>query len=191
MNSLPKLPSGRDSGSRRTSYTSLYLLQIILVCLYQSNNVQGWGNDDDSQSSTNMLYGDTLNRDWLYNSNSISLQLEGCVWGYASDHDDADCMENGSQDGTTYWYQMANCRRAQAVYRMYATSSGSASCTTSNFKESVCLLNIIYIIFLRNATSNCFLSLIRLISLTYIYRIFITVYNYKWTISVSWLCWRI
>jgi hypothetical protein len=63
--------------------------------------------------------------------------LEGCSWGYVGDNDGAGCMENSSQDGTTYWYQMANCRRAQAVFSLYATSSGSAGCNKNNFKESV------------------------------------------------------
>jgi len=71
------------------------------------------------------------------------MQLEGCMWGYVSGDDedgDSGCMEDESEDGTTYWYQMANCRRAQAVFSMYATDSGSsASCSSSAFKESVSL----------------------------------------------------
>jgi hypothetical protein len=60
------------------------------------------------------------------------------MWGYVEDNEDSGCMEDSSEDGTTYWYQMANCRRAQAVYTMYASSSSSsASCNSNNFKESV------------------------------------------------------
>lgn len=92
----------------------------------------------DSSTEDTAIYGNALNRDWLYTSNAISIQVEGCVWGYVYDHDSAGCMEDGSSDGTTYWYQMANCRRAQVAYRMYASSSGnSASCNNQNFKESV------------------------------------------------------
>lgn len=113
------------------------VVQILLLCLRPKFNLAWGGGDDDSESQQTAIFGNGLNRDWLYNSNAISIRLEGCVWGYASDHDNADCMENGSSDGTTYWYQMANCRRAQAVYRMYASSSGnSASCNSQNFKES-------------------------------------------------------
>jgi hypothetical protein len=60
------------------------------------------------------------------------------MWGYVEDNEESGCMEDGSEDGTTYWYQMANCRRAQAVFSLYATDSGSsASCSNGNFKESV------------------------------------------------------
>ena len=63
------------------------------------------------------------------------------MWGYVEDSEESGCMENGSEDGTTYWYQMANCRRAQAVFSLYSTdSSSSASCSSSNFKESVSYL---------------------------------------------------
>lgn len=119
------------------------VLQIYLVIhLFQSSqqiySVNAWGSSDDDSTESTAIYGDALSRDWLYSSTGISLRLEGCVWGYVYSNDNADCMENNSQDGTTYWYQMANCRRAQAVYRMYGTSNGyTASCSNSNFEESV------------------------------------------------------
>ena len=132
---------GKLSGSIKiiVSVISVTFLQIILLSSNQFVLVQGWGNDDDGGTKSNALFGDGLSRDWLYSASSISLQLEGCVWGYASDHDDAECMENGSQDGTTYWYQMANCRRAQAAYNLYSSSGGTTTCSTQNFKESVCI----------------------------------------------------
>lgn len=46
------------------------------------------------------------------------------------------CMDDESEDGTTYWYMMANCRRAQAAYSVYSKSSGSTSCNKKDFKES-------------------------------------------------------
>jgi hypothetical protein len=82
-------------------------------------------------------YGNTLNRDWLCDSASVSFQVDGCVWGYVSDNEDAGCMEDKSSDGTTYWYQMANCRRAQVAYSMYGSSSSTTTCSSTNFKESV------------------------------------------------------
>jgi hypothetical protein len=134
---LRNINSGHVEKNDYKSYLNGTFVYILLVCI-NPIFTQGWGGEDDSESQQAAIFGNGLSRDWLYNSNAISLQLEGCVWGYVADHDNADCMENGSQDGTTYWYQMANCRRAQAVYRMYATSSGnSASCNSQNFKESV------------------------------------------------------
>eukprot|EP00804_Cyclotella_cryptica_P003444 CCRYP_002091-RB/>CCRYP_002091-RB protein AED:0.50 eAED:0.40 QI:0/-1/0/1/-1/0/1/0/163 len=47
------------------------------------------------------------------------------------------CMNDGSSDGTTYWYQMAMCRRAQVAYSVYATDSGSTSCNSNHFKGTV------------------------------------------------------
>jgi len=43
-------------------------------------------------------------------------------------------MQDASGDGTTYWYQMAMCRRAQVAYSVYATDSSSATCTSNTFK---------------------------------------------------------
>lgn len=77
------------------------------------------------------IYGDAQNREWLTDGSTISLKLEGCVWGVTENNEDMGCMEDSSNDGTEYWYQMANCRRAQVVYNLY-TGSGCGS-----FKESV------------------------------------------------------
>ena len=66
------------------------------------------------------------------------MKYEGCVWSYVEDDDgDMGCMEDESEDGTTSWYMMANCKRAQVAYSMYATTSGSTSCSKNNFKETV------------------------------------------------------
>lgn len=84
------------------------------------------------------MYGNAINRDWLSDSKSISINVGGCVWGVVNHNDgDAGCMEDESEDGTTYWYQMAECRRAQVAFSLYASSSGSTSCSSGNFKESV------------------------------------------------------
>lgn len=62
------------------------------------------------------------------------MKLEGCILGYnTADGEDAGCPENESEDGTVYWYQMANCLRPQAVFSLYS----SKSCSSSSFKESV------------------------------------------------------
>jgi len=112
---------------------------LILGCIAP---VLSWGNNNNNNNNENSMsvYGNSLDRDWLYNSNTISLQLEGCMWGYVEDNEDSGCMEDESEDGTSYWYQMANCRRAQAVFSIYASSGGS-KCKDGNFKETVRLVN--------------------------------------------------
>eukprot|EP00551_Chaetoceros_affinis_P002130 CAMPEP_0203639256 /NCGR_PEP_ID=MMETSP0088-20131115/5052_1 /ASSEMBLY_ACC=CAM_ASM_001087 /TAXON_ID=426623 /ORGANISM="Chaetoceros affinis, Strain CCMP159" /LENGTH=349 /DNA_ID=CAMNT_0050494093 /DNA_START=243 /DNA_END=1292 /DNA_ORIENTATION=+ len=91
-------------------------------------------------SSSNIdysIYGMSMQRDWMYDSKSISLKFLGCVWGFvdADNGENMGCMPNDSEDGTSSWYQMANCRRAQVAYGMYA-SSGSTNCKNGDFKES-------------------------------------------------------
>lgn len=86
------------------------------------------------------IYGMSMQRDWLYDSKTISIKNLGCVWGFV-DTDNAEnmgCMGNDSEDGTTSWYQMANCRRAQVAYGLYA-STGTTSCNKRDLKESVSL----------------------------------------------------
>jgi hypothetical protein len=82
------------------------------------------------------IYGMSMQRDWLYSSNSISIKYEGCVWGYVEDREDMSCMDDESGDGTTMWYMMANCRRAQVAYSVYA-STGTTSCGSGDFKETL------------------------------------------------------
>lgn len=96
----------------------------------------GWGG---GSSETDMsMYADSFSREWLDDSTAISMKLEGCAWGYVYDSEEAGCMEDESEDGTYYWYQMANCRRAQAVFSLYATdSSNSVSCSSKTYKETV------------------------------------------------------
>jgi len=46
------------------------------------------------------------------------------------------CQEKGSEDGTYYWYQMVNCRRAQVAFSVYASDSGSTSCNNNYYMET-------------------------------------------------------
>lgn len=93
------------------------------------------GNNNNQVDTS--IYGMSLQRDWMYESSTISMKYLGCVWGYVDSDTSADlgCMENESEDGTSMWYMMANCRRAQVAYSLYA-SSGSTSCNKKDFKES-------------------------------------------------------
>ena len=73
----------------------------------------------------------------MSSANTIAMKVEGCVWSTSDDNEDMACMDNGSGDGTTYWYQMAMCRRAQVAFSVYASTSGSSSCSTGNFVGTV------------------------------------------------------
>lgn len=99
-----------------------------------------WGSSSESNAA--MFYQNNQN-DWLYGSQNIAMKVEGCVWATTDDNEDLGCMEDASGDGTTYWYQMAMCRRAQVAYSVYATDSGSASCGSGNFKGTVSRLVLI------------------------------------------------
>jgi len=96
----------------------------------------GWGGSDSSQTDDS-VFGNTFVRDWLSSSKSISIKVEGCAWGYVEDSESVGCLEDGSDDGTTNWYMMANCRRPQVVFSVYASSSGSTSCSSDNLAGSV------------------------------------------------------
>ena len=107
---------------------------MILAALV--GKIAAWGGS--SSASDDSIYGNTFVRDWMYNSKSISIKVEGCAWGYVEDSEEVGCLEDGSDDGTTNWYMMANCRRPQVVFSVYASSSGgSASCNSNNFVGSV------------------------------------------------------
>jgi hypothetical protein len=128
-----RVGSTANSGSRLNSMLKLILLSAIAV------QASAWGSSSSSSDSGYdvSMYGNALERDWLYDSSGMSIQLEGCVWGYVDDNEESGCMEDSSEDGTSSWYQMANCRRAQAVFSVYASSSSHASCNNGNFKETV------------------------------------------------------
>lgn len=114
-----------------------YLLSILFVLnlpsLIQARNSRSSNNEVDYS-----IYGMSMQRDWMSSSRTVSIKFLGCVWGYvdADNGENLGCMPNDSGDGTTSWYQMANCRRAQVAYGMYS-SSGYTSCNKRDFRESV------------------------------------------------------
>ena len=108
----------------------------VLVLAFMVENSFAWGSGS-SQQSDDSIFGNSYARDWLYSSKSISMKVEGCAWGYVEDSEEVGCLENGSDDGTTNWYMMANCRRPQVVFSVYASSGSSTSCNNNNFKGSV------------------------------------------------------
>lgn len=95
-----------------------------------------WGGGSSSTVDTGAFY-PNQSYNWMYSANNIAMKVEGCVWATTDDNEDVGCMEDESGDGTTYWYQMAMCRRAQVAYSVYSTESGSASCSSSNFRGTV------------------------------------------------------
>jgi hypothetical protein len=110
---------------------------VVLTLLFP--HVEAWGGGSSSSKLDTSAFGNMLDREWLYSSTAMSIKLEGCLWSYADDSENSGCMEQSSEDGTTYWYQMANCLRAQAIFSVYSSDSGSTvGCSKSNFKESVC-----------------------------------------------------
>lgn len=106
----------------------------VLVSLI--GEVYSWGNSGQTEVDES-AYGNTFVRDWLYDSKSLSISVEGCAWGYVEDSEEVGCMQDESEDGTTNWYMMANCRRPQVVFSVYASNSGSTSCNKNNFVGSV------------------------------------------------------
>jgi len=109
----------------------LGLLSFLAACRVAPS--AAWGSSSNSQFSTSIFYANESS-EWLYSSSSIAMKVEGCVWATTDDNEDVGCLEDSSNDGTTYWYQMAMCRRAQVAFSVYATNSGSASCSNGNYK---------------------------------------------------------
>jgi hypothetical protein len=101
--------------------------------------VAAWGSSSSSTSPA--IYYPNEQNNWLFDSATIAMKVEGCVWATTDDNEDVGCMQDASGDGTTYWYQMAMCRRAQVAYSVYATSSSSATCNSNTFKGTVSMKN--------------------------------------------------
>jgi hypothetical protein len=114
------------------------ILRTAVLLLALPKLALAWGSSSSGTDYDN--YADSFSRDWLSDGSTLSLKLEGCVWGYVYDSEEAGCLEDSSEDGTSYWYQMSNCRRAQAAFSMYSSSS-SGNCNSGNYKESVSVEN--------------------------------------------------
>ena len=95
----------------------LSLLSFTAACKFDPT--AAWGSGSSSNTDTSMFY-QNESKEWLYSSSNIAMKVEGCVWATTDDNEDVGCMEDESGDGTTYWYQMAMCRRAQVAYSVYA-----------------------------------------------------------------------
>jgi hypothetical protein len=115
-----------------------FLLTLTLLSVLASP-VKAWGNSNSNSNAgtDESIYGNELAMDWLYDSKSLSIKVEGCVWGNVDDSEDVGCLEDESEDGTTNWYMMANCKRPQVAFTVYGSGSSSSGCNSNNFKGSV------------------------------------------------------
>ena len=101
---------------------------------------EAWG----TTSSSSMEYFSTSQRrDYLYNSKKINIEYVGCAVGYTRVTGDKEeggegggCLASSSEDGLSYWFMMSNCKRAQVVFNVFA-SSGIGGCSEGTFQESV------------------------------------------------------
>ena len=139
--SLDNMCSSQLSSSSRvgTFRNCRCLLPVTLLAILSlAHPVHGWGGGGSSNNEKDtVLFGNSFTRDWLYDGSSISIKVEGCAMGVVEDQDEFGCLEDESEEGTTNWYMMANCRRPQVVFSVYASSSSSTNCNSNNFKESV------------------------------------------------------
>ena len=95
-------------------------------------------------------------RDYLYNSKKINIEYVGCAVGYTrvtGDKEDngeaGGCLASSSEDGLSYWFMMSNCKRAQVVFNVFA-SSGIGGCSEGTFQESVSFRMVAEILRLRS-----------------------------------------
>jgi len=113
-----------------------FLLSLALLMVQLCGQVQaGWGSNSNNEGSYS-IYGNSGTRDWLYDGSTLSFEVLGCVWGVVYDSEEAGCLEDESEDGTYNWYMMANCRRPQVAYSVYASDSGSSTCSSNTFVGS-------------------------------------------------------
>lgn len=104
------------------------------------------GGSSNSDSSLGKFYENDA-YEWFHDSSNLAMKVEGCVWATSDDNEDLGCMQDSSNDGVTYWYQMAMCRRAQVAYSVYASNSGSPSCSSGNFKGTVSSFLLLRVVF--------------------------------------------
>lgn len=103
-----------------------------------------WGSNKQTYNDGDYKYYANSQNEWK-DSSTLAMKVEGCAWGRTDYNEDVGCMQDESGDGTQYWYQMAECKRAQVVYSVYA---GSNSCKSSEYVGTVRVAIIHYYILL-------------------------------------------
>lgn len=120
--------------SRSCGPSTALLLSALLLLLSPKKYVRAWGNSNGGYSESDYgLYGNGFTREWLYDGSTVSFEMLGCVWGMVDDSEEVGCLQDGSEDGTTNWYMMANCRRPQVAFSVYSSSG----CSSDSFVGSV------------------------------------------------------
>lgn len=118
--------------------STIFLLSALLLLLSPKILVQAWGSSSGGYSESDYArYGNGFTQDWMYDGSSLSFEVLGCVWGMVDDSEEVGCLQDDSEDGTTNWYMMANCRRPQVAFSVYSDSSGGSGCSSSSFVGSV------------------------------------------------------
>jgi len=102
------------------------------VAATQLTIAAAWGSSKNYNDGDYKFYSNSLN-EWNQASH-IAMKVEGCSWADTDYSEDVGCRGDDSGDGTQYWYQMANCKRAQVAYSVYASNSGSTSCGGGDYK---------------------------------------------------------
>ena len=134
---IPRNVPRKRAGSALASKNNLLLSLVLLMVQFCGQVQAGWGNSNSNSDASYSIYGNANTRDWLYDGSTLSFEVLGCVWGVVYDSEEAGCLEDESEDGTYNWYMMANCRRPQVAYSVYASDSGSSTCSSSTFVGSV------------------------------------------------------
>ena len=133
---VPRNRAGRLP-AKSAPKTNLLLSLVLLLVQFCGKVAAGWGNYNSNSDQDYSIYGNYGTRDWLYDGSTLSFKVLGCVWGVVYDSEEAGCLEDESEDGTYNWYMMANCRRPQVAYSVYASDSGSSVCSSKTFVGSV------------------------------------------------------
>ena len=100
----------------------------------------GWfwensGNAYTPQSYSDGLYSQSHRKYWIETKKNLRIHYQGCRWAYTSSGNQG-CREDESEDGTEYWYQMANCRRAQVVFSLYGSNGHTEQCHKKSFLDT-------------------------------------------------------
>jgi len=122
-----------------TRYFAIVAIQLLLV---DRASAWFWQSDQSYTPKTyeDGLYSQSHRKYWIETKKNLRLHYLGCRWSHTSAGSEG-CREDESEDGTVYWYQMANCRRAQVVYSLYGSDGSSESCQKHSFLDTFVTLS--------------------------------------------------
>ena len=126
-----------------TTAAAALALSLAVLSTAQTPAEAAWGT---TSSSSMEYYSTSQRRDYLYNSKKINIEYVGCAVGYTRVTGDKEengegggggCLASSSEDGLSYWFMMSNCKRAQVVFNVFASSGIGGGCSEGTFQESV------------------------------------------------------